>query len=302
MQSVIEVSNLGKRFKNHLAVNDVNFEVGKGEIFGIVGPNGAGKTTTMNMLMGLLAPDTGHIEVLGLSPARDGKALRRKLGIQLQQAELPEHIRVGEAMDLFASFYDAGTDPERLISEWGLRQKRHTYFGHLSGGERQRLFIALALVNNPEIVCLDEITTGLDPTARRQTWDLVRAIRESGKTVIMVTHFMEEAERLCDRVAIFNQGTIIALDHPQALIANHPSHHTIRFRDAEGLDLAPIEALPEVHHIESRNGDVTITGEGALLLRVAAALAKQNIDPTGFRSERATLEDVFLHLTKPKAD
>lgn len=298
MASVIEVRNLKKGFKNHLAVNQVNFQVGKGEIFGIVGPNGAGKTTTMNMIMGLLEPDAGDIRVLGMVPAKDGKALRKRLGIQLQQAELPEHLRVREALDLFASFYDKSLDPEKLLTDWGLAKKKKTYFKHLSGGERQRLFISLALINDPEIVCLDEITTGLDPMARRQTWDLVRAIRDRGKTVMMVTHFMEEAERLCDRVAIFNQGRIIALDQPQALIAKHPSHQVIRFEALEELDMKPIESLPEVQRIECQNGEITITGKGALLLRVAAALAQQNLDPAGFRCERATLEDVFLHLTK----
>jgi len=297
MENVIEVRNLKKQFKNHLAVNQVSFEVARGEIFGMVGPNGAGKTTTMNLLMGLLKPDEGSIAVLGLNPVQEGKSLRRRLGIQLQQAELPEHLRVGEALDLFASFYATNVDPERLMSDWGLTSKKRTYFGHLSGGERQRLFIALALINDPEIVCLDEITTGLDPMARRQTWDLVRAIRKRGKTVLMVTHFMEEAERLCDRVAIFNQGKLIALDHPQDLVARHPSHHVIRFNRTDGLDLKSIETIPEAHQVECLDDEIVITGEGSILLRVAANLAEQNIDPAGFRCERATLEDVFLHLT-----
>lgn len=297
MEHVIYADQLCKKFGSYVAVDQVSFQVAKGEIFGIAGPNGAGKTTTMKMLMGLLAPDQGHVSILGKDPRQNGPALREKLGIQLQHAELPERMRVAEALNLFASFYPSPVDPRKLMDDWGLKDKAKDYFSKLSGGEKQRLFIALALINDPEIVFLDELTTGLDPAARRQTWELVRAIKNRGKTVIQVTHFMEEAEQLCDRVAIFNRGKLVALDSPQALIASQPNNHKIRFKTKIQLNLKPFHDIPEVSHITIEGNDTVIQGRGSLLLKVSAELSRQGLDPEGFRSQRACLEDVFLQLT-----
>ncbi|HLT09409.1 MAG TPA: ABC transporter ATP-binding protein [Micromonosporaceae bacterium] len=218
--SVIEVSNLHKRYGDHTAVNDVSFTVEPGEIFGIVGPNGAGKTTTVEIIEGLRAADSGTVRVLGLDPRADRAQVRRLVGIQLQESQLPDQIKVWEALDLYSSFYPGGgTDWRALMAEMGLVEKRNTTFRKLSGGQKQRLSIALALVGNPRIAILDELTTGLDPQARRDTWDLIRAVRDRGVTVVLVTHFMDEAERLCDRLAVIASGRLVALDTPAALIA-----------------------------------------------------------------------------------
>lgn len=302
MNHVIEARGLGKRYGNFTAVDGVSFQVRQGEIFGIAGPNGAGKTTTMNMLTGLLAPDAGQVTILGHNPQQHGRHLRQKLGIQLQQAELPENMRVQEALQLFASFYQNPVDAHALMDDWGLLAKRQTHFRKLSGGERQRLFIALALINDPEIVFLDELTTGLDPKARHQTWDLVRAIRERGKTVVQVTHFMDEAEQLCDRVAIIDRSQLVALDTPRALIASQPNSHCIRFHQVPHLQLEPFHEIPEVNTVSQEQGDTVIYGKGSLLLRVAAELAKQGVDPEGFRVEHACLEDVFMRLTSRETE
>jgi ABC-2 type transport system ATP-binding protein len=217
--NVIEVSNLRKQYGDHLAVADVSFGVAEGEIFGIVGPNGAGKTTTVECVEGMRKPDAGTVRVLGLDPRRDRPRLRRLVGIQLQESQLPDRLKVWEALDLYGSFYPRPADRRQLLADVGLAEKRDTAFGKLSGGQKQRLSIALALVGNPRIAVLDEITTGLDPQARRDTWNLVRSVRERGVTVVLVTHFMDEAERLCDRLAVISAGRVVALDTPAALIA-----------------------------------------------------------------------------------
>ena len=219
MVPVLRVEHLQKIYGSQRAVEDVSFEIGRGEIFGIVGANGAGKTTTIECLVGLQKPSGGSISVLGLDPQRDAAALRQRIGIQLQQAALPDRLRVIEALELFASFYPKPVATQTLLEQWGLREKRNAAFASLSGGQKQRLFIALSLINDPEIVFLDELTTGLDPQARRQTWELIGAIRQRGKTVVLVTHFMEEVERLCDRIAVIDRGRVVALDTPDRLIA-----------------------------------------------------------------------------------
>lgn len=216
---LIEVENLHKSYRDKVAVDDVSFTVERGEIFGILGTNGAGKTTTVECLQGLRAPDSGSISVLGLDPRRDGVALRQKLGAQLQESQLPEKLKVVEALELFASFYDNPADPEKLIEQLGLTDKRKAYFKNLSGGQKQRVSIALALIGNPEIAVLDELTTGLDPHARRDTWKLIEGIRDSGVTVVLVTHFMDEAQRLCDRIAVLDGGRVVAIGTPDGLIA-----------------------------------------------------------------------------------
>jgi ABC-2 type transport system ATP-binding protein len=216
---VIEVSKLQKRYGDQVAVRDVSFEVRAGEIFGIVGPNGSGKTTTVECLTGLRQPDGGTIRVLGLDPDRDRTGVRRQVGVQLQESQLPDRLKVWEALDLYSSFYAEPADWRALMDDMGLTPKRNTVFAKLSGGQKQRLSIALALVGNPRIAVLDELTTGLDPQARRDTWQLIKDVRDRGVTVVLVTHFMDEAERLCDRLAVVRAGEVVAIDTPANLVA-----------------------------------------------------------------------------------
>ena len=297
MENVIEVSGLRKAYGKTIAVADVSLTVQRGEIFGILGPNGAGKTTSVESIIGLREPDGGSVHVLGHDPRRERDAIIGRIGIQLQEAHLPERIRVWEALELFSSFYDRPVAWEPLLAQWGLSEKRDTTFKDLSGGQKQRLFIALALLNDPEVVFLDELTTGLDPQARRSTWDLIRAIREQGKTVVLVTHFMDEAEVLCDRLAIIDHGRVIALDTPQALIAALHGDTRIIFSTANGFDSADLQQVDSVSRIEVDGNQVTVYGSGQLLLRVATALTAQNLDPLDLRVERPNLEDVFIALT-----
>ena len=296
MDDVIEVRGLRKSYGSVVAVDDVSFSVRCGEIFGILGPNGAGKTTTVESVAGLRQPDAGTVRVLGLDPERDGRRLRQRLGVQLQQATLPERLKVGEALQLFASFYEAPADWRRLLEEWDLTGKRDAYFASLSGGQRQRLFIALALVGDPEVVILDELTSGLDPQARRATWELVRAVRDAGKTVVLVTHFMDEAERLCDRLAVIDEGRIVAQGSPRQLIDGLAVEPRVRFA-ADGLDLDFLDHVAGVSRVTRDGVDAVVHGRGPILARVAGALAERQIDPRDLRTERPSLEDVFLALT-----
>ena len=236
MDEVIEVCGLRKLYGSVVAVDDVSFGVRRGEIFGILGPNGAGKTTTVESIAGLRRPDRGEVRVLGLDPQRDGRAVRQLVGVQLQQAMLPERLKVGEALELFASFYQRPADWEHLVEQWGLTEKRNAVFASLSGGQRQRLFIALALVGDPQVVILDELTSGLDPQARRATWELVRAVRDAGTTVVLVTHFMDEAERLCERLVIIDEGRIVTQGSPRDLVAGQAVEARVSFT-ANGSDL-----------------------------------------------------------------
>jgi ABC-2 type transport system ATP-binding protein len=296
VDDVIEVRGLRKSYGSVVAVDDVSFSVRPGEIFGILGPNGAGKTTTVESLAGLRRPDAGTVRVLGLDPWRDGRRLRQRLGVQLQQATLPDRLRVGEALELFASFYEAPADWRRLLVEWDLTDKRDASFAGLSGGQRQRLFIALALVGDPEVVILDELTSGLDPQARRATWELVRAVRDAGTTVVLVTHVMDEAERLCDRLAVVDDGRIVAEGSPRGLITALGVEPSIRFT-ANGLDLGFLDVVAGVSRVTREGGDVVVHGRGPLLARVAGALAEREIDRPDLRVEQPSLEDVFLTLT-----
>ncbi|HEX6208617.1 MAG TPA: ABC transporter ATP-binding protein [Actinomycetota bacterium] len=291
---VVSVDGLRKRYGDTIAVEDVSFEVRRGEIFGLLGPNGAGKTTTVECLQGLRAPDAGSLHVLGLDPTHQAAELRRRIGSQLQQSALPDRIKVREALHLFGSGAD-GTEAERLLLEWGLAEKRGARFQALSGGQRQRLFIALALLNQPEVVFLDEMTTGLDPGARRVAWQLISAIRERGTTVVLVTHFMDEAEHLCDRVAIVDRGRIGALGSPQELIVRHAGAVRVRFT-AELPDASFLETIDGVTSVASRGSEFAVDGSGAVLARVAAALSSRGIEPEDLRVERSTLEEVFLAL------
>lgn len=298
--NVIELQNLHKQYGATVAVDDISFNVQQGEIFCIVGPNGAGKSTTVESIMGLRQPDSGSIRVLGLNPQKDEQALRQRIGLQLQEAALPERLKVWEALDLYASFFEKTVPWEKLLTHWGLSEKRNSNFKNLSGGQKQRLFIALALLNDPELVFLDELTTGLDPQARRTTWEAIRAIRDQGKTVILVTHFMDEAEELADRVAIIDQGKVVAIDTPQALIQNLQAGMSVRFTNNNGFDSQQLRQVTGVTDVEQRGKQVIVQGNGALLANVATALAKQNITPNDLRVERADLEDVFLALTGHK--
>lgn len=297
MTTVIEVTNLRKQYGATTAVDGISFTVQPGEIFAIVGPNGAGKTTTVESVMGLRRPDSGHIRVLELDPQHNEAALRQRIGVQLQQAALPERIKVWEALDLFASFYAHTVDWEHLLQEWGLAEKRNALFGKLSGGQKQRLFICLALLNDPEVVFLDELTTGLDPQARHATWDAVRAIRERGKTVVLVTHFMEEAQELADRVAIIDNGRLVALDTPQKLIAGLDTARRVLFTNPNGFDPQELAQLPGVTQVVESDRAITVYGRGPLLIRVAVALDARHLYPDDLRTEQADLEDVFLALT-----
>lgn len=297
MASAIRVQSLRKSYGSTVAIEDISFDVERGEIFGIVGPNGAGKTTTVECLTGMRTPDTGEIEVDGLNPKRQGSELRRRIGIQLQQAALPDRLKVWEALDLYASFYEKTVDQRTLIDQWGLTGKRNARFENLSGGQQQRLFVALALINDPEIVFLDEITTGLDPQARRASWELIRGIRQAGKTIVLVTHFMEEAEQLCDRVAIVDHGQIIALDSPEHLIRDLDAQTTVSFDAPADFDEESLRNIPEVGGVERGEERVTVRGTGPLLVRVVVALDKQGMTPADLKTGQATLEDVFLSLT-----
>jgi len=265
MATVVEVTDLKKRYGETVAVDGVSLTVQAGEIVGIVGPNGAGKTTTVEMMEGLRRPDTGQVRVLGLEPRRQGAKLRQRIGVQLQQAALPDRLKVWEALDLYASFYRHPADWRRLLEEWGLDAKRNAAFADLSGGQRQRLFIALSLVGRPEVVFLDELTTGLDPQARRATWELVRQVRAKGATVVLVTHFMEEAELLCDRVAIVDRGRVIALDTPSALVRGLGAGQRLRFRPLGPFDPDSLRSLPGVEQVERDGDQVVVAGDGPLL-------------------------------------
>ena len=296
MESVIEVDGLRKRYGSQLVVADVSFQVDRGEIFGLLGRNGAGKTTTVECLQGLRRADGGRVRVLGLDPQRQTRELRRRVGCQLQEAALPDRLRVWEALDLFASLAPAATDWRVLMDQWGLTAKGRASFASLSGGQRQRLFVALALVNDPEIVFLDELTQGLDPAARRVAWELIGAIRDRGATVVLVTHYMEEAERLCDRIAVVHGGRVVAADSPQGLISRFGGPVRITFT-ADGHDVGFLEGVRHVRAVRRRGGQVEAEGTGPALALVAAELVARGVVPSDLRVEQPTLEEVFLRLT-----
>jgi len=299
MRPVIEVSGVRKTYGKTVAVEEVSFAVNEGEIFGLIGPNGAGKTTTMECVEGLRKPDRGAIAVLGLDPYRQVYQLQHRIGVQLQQAQLQKRIKVWEAVDLWASLYQKKSiDATHLLEQLGLTDKRNAWFMNLSGGQKQRLFIALALINDPEVVFLDELTTGLDPQARHAIWGLVRGIRERGKTVFLTTHLMEEAERLCDRVAIMEHGRIIDIDTPESLVRRHCPERTVVL-DTDAPDAAElfqrITWIESVTRVEKR---FTIRGRGEdLVTEVIHCLSENRIRVTDFRTVLPTLEDVFLKLT-----
>jgi ABC-2 type transport system ATP-binding protein len=296
--NVVEVESLSKSYGSVRAADGVSFVVSEGEIFGMVGPNGAGKTTTIECVEGLRRPDTGRVRVLGQDPLAERQAVAERIGVQLQASNLPGRIRVGEALELMASFYMRRADTGSLLERLGLEEKRKAPVAKLSGGQKQRLFIALALVNQPEVVFFDELTTGLDPQARRSMWDLVREVRDQGRTVFLTTHFMEEAERLCDRVAIMDHGKIVALDTPEALIHSLDVGHRVVFTVTDGGQGLSLESLPGVERVEMSGERVTVTGRGeGFISTVIGALEKSRVPFRDLRTEQPTLEDVFLTLT-----
>ena len=297
--AVIQVSGCRKTYGSTIAVDEVSFDVNDGEIFGLIGPNGAGKTTTMECVEGLRTPDRGTISVLGMDPVRDVYRLQERIGVQLQQAQLQKRIKVWEAVDLWASLYRKKTiDGDRLLDQLGLADKRNARFMTLSGGQKQRLFIALALINDPEVVFLDELTTGLDPQSRRTIWDMVRGIRERGKTVFLTTHLMEEAERLCDRVAIIDHGRIVDIDSPERLVARHCPQRSVELSTSDPSADERFRQIRRVDAVTRQNGRVTIRGRGDdFVTDVIQCVSEHRIRVTDFRTVLPTLEDVFLTVT-----
>jgi ABC-2 type transport system ATP-binding protein len=299
VRAVIQVYSIRKTYGKTVAVDDVSFDVNDGEIFGLIGPNGAGKTTTMECVEGIRTPDSGSISVLGLDPVRDVYELQERIGVQLQQAQLQKRIKVWEAMHLWASLYRKPiTIGDQLLDQLGLVDKRDAWFMTLSGGQKQRLFIALALINDPEVVFLDELTTGLDPQARRKIWDLVRDIRARGKTVFLTTHLMEEAERLCDRVAILDRGRIIDIDQPQRLVDKYCPERSVILSTGDDNAGKWLERIQGVSSVVHHNSSYTIRGLGdRFVTEVIRCLSENHITVTDFRTETPNLEDVFLRVT-----
>ncbi|PZG96772.1 multidrug ABC transporter ATP-binding protein [Streptomyces sp. NTH33] len=296
--SIIEVSDLRKSYGGRAAVDGVSFAVEEGEVFGILGPNGAGKTTTVECVEGLRVPDAGRVRVTGLDPVADHERVARVLGAQLQQSELQAKLTVREALQLYASFYPTPADWRPLAERLGLTEKLTTRFAKLSGGQKQRLFIALALIGNPRVVVLDELTTGLDPRARRDTWQLIEDIRAGGVTVLLVTHFMEEAQRLCDRIAVIDQGRVAALDTPDSLIRRSAGATVVSFTPSAPLDEGDLNALPELASLAHEEGRTTLSGTDETVNAVITLLARHRVTAHQLRVTDATLDDAFLDLTE----
>jgi ABC-2 type transport system ATP-binding protein len=298
-RTVVSVSGVRKTYGATVAVDEVSFDVYDGEIFGLIGPNGAGKTTTLECVEGIRKPDRGAISVLGLDPFADVYQLQQRIGVQLQQAHLQKRIKVWEAVHLWASLYDKPVSHgDRLLEQLGLADKRNAWFMTLSGGQQQRLFIALALINDPEVVFLDELTTGLDPQARRAIWDLVRGIRARGKTVFLTTHLMEEAERLCDRIAIIEHGRIVDVDTPQRLIGKHCPDHSVVLTTDDVQAEQRFRSLSVVVDVARRGNQFTIQGRGdGFVTELIQCLAEHQVRVSDFRTTQPSLEDVFLKLT-----
>jgi ABC-2 type transport system ATP-binding protein len=295
--AAIEVAHLRKTYRATVAVDDVSFSVREGEIFGILGPNGAGKTTTVECVIGLRSPDAGDIRVMGLDPRVDREELHMIVGAQLQASALPGHLKVGEIVDLYHSFYREAADLGELMDSLGLAEKRNEYYRSLSGGLKQRLSIALALIGNPKVAVLDEMTTGLDPQARRDTWHLIEQVRDRDVTIILVTHFMDEAERLCDRVALLDRGRIVAIDTPEGLADRAGVAKRVRFVPSKPFDDRLLADLPGVRSVELEGEHVIVTGSGELANAVILALAAAGVTATDLHLDSANLEDAFVQMT-----
>jgi len=293
----VEIAHLRKTYGALVAVDDVSFSVAEGEIFGILGPNGAGKTTTVECAIGLRSPDAGTIRLLGLDPHADRDEMHEIVGVQLQMGALPDKLRVGELLTMYRSFYRDPADVSELIEALGLAAKRNDYYRSLSGGQRQRLSVALALVGRPKIAVLDEMTTGLDPQARRDAWQLIEGIRDRGVTILLVTHFMEEAGRLCDRLALIDRGRIVALDTPAGLAARARAGKTVRFLPSAPFDDRLLTGLPEVTQVEREGQHVIVTGTGELVNAVILTLAPVGVTARDVQLDSSSLEDAFVKLT-----
>lgn len=294
---MIEIDRLVKSYGGRTVVDHVSLTVTRGEIFGILGPNGAGKTTTVECLLGLRTPDSGRIRVGGMDLQHNSPRIKHMMGAQLQESELPDKLKVGEAMRLHSSFYREPADWRELLEALHLAEMTDTQFRHLSGGQKQRLSIALAVIGNPQIAVLDELTTGLDPQARRDTWQLIERIRDRGVTVLLVTHFMEEAERLCDRLAVIDSGRVVALDSPSRLIAAVDGAQRIRFRPSAPLDPALLRDLPPVITVQQSGDQIMITGTMNALPAAITLLNQHGVAPIDLRVEQPTLDDAFVALT-----
>ena len=295
--SIIEVQHLRKRYGDTVALDDLSLTIEEGEIFGILGPNGAGKTTLVECICGLREPDQGQIAVGGLDPRRQRDDLRSLVGVQLQESAQPPKLTVREAVELYASFYREPADGDRLLEMLGLAAKRDTRYAKLSGGQKQRLSVALALIGQPRIAVLDELTTGLDPQARRDVWALIEQIRAGGVTVVLVTHFLEEAERLCDRIAVIDSGSVVAMDTPAGLASATDDEQRIRFQPSVPIREEQLASLPGVRSVEVHGRQVVVTGIGDVLGTVIAALARQNVVAGQLRVDQTSLEDAFVALT-----
>jgi ABC-2 type transport system ATP-binding protein len=293
----VEISHLRKTYGQLVAVGDVSFSVTEGEIFGILGPNGAGKTTTVECAIGLRSPDSGTIRLMGIDPQAGKAQIHQITGVQLQSGAFPAKLRVGEIIDMYRSFYRHPADAGELAGALGLGDKRTSYYRSLSGGQQQRLSVVLALIGAPKIAVLDEMTTGLDPQARRDAWELIEHVRDRGTTVLLVTHFMEEAERLCDRVALIDSGRIVALDTPAGLTARAAGAKTVRFLPSAPFDQSLLTALPEVTAIEHDGRRIVVTGTGELATAVIVAMHAAGVEAQDVRTDASTLEDAFMRLT-----
>jgi ABC-2 type transport system ATP-binding protein len=296
-EPAITVRNLFKRYRDFVAVNDISFSIKEGEIFGIIGPNGAGKTTTVECISGLRTPDSGTVSLYGFSPQKDRNETRKFVGVQLQESALPPRLKVNEAVELFASFYSNPLDPGELLESLGITSVKNSNFKTLSGGQKQRLSIALALVGDPKIAILDELTTGLDPEARRETWALIEGIRDRGVTVILVTHFMDEAEMLCDRLALINHGKLIVLDTPEA-IAAIAGGNRVRFVPSQPVDDKTLYSIAGVREIERKERYIIVNGSGDLAASVINSLANIGVHVSDIEARGGNLDDAFVKLTK----
>lgn len=296
-ERIIKVQNLVKRYGEIAAADDISFSVNEGEIFGIIGPNGAGKTTTVECISGLREIDSGSINIFGYSPRKNRKKIKEFVGVQLQESALPPRLRVGEALELFASFYSNPLDPDELLDTLGIIDLKNKPFRSLSGGQKQRLSIALALVGNPKVAILDELTTGLDPEARRETWSLIEGIRDRGVTVILVTHFMDEAERLCDRIVLINHGSVVALDTPET-IAKEAGGTRVTFKPSVRLNDETLSSIPGVKIIDRKGKYVTVSGVGDLSDAVTSSLDKIGVQVSDLEVKPGNLDDAFIMLTK----
>jgi ABC-2 type transport system ATP-binding protein len=296
-ERAVEVLHLRKTYGGTVAVDDVSFSVAEGEIFGILGPNGAGKTTTIECVMGLRSPDSGSVRVMGLDPGQDSEQLHLIVGAQLQASALPGLLKVDEILGLYRSFYPKPADVAELVRVLGLAGKLKNYYLSLSGGQKQRLSIALALIGQPKIAMLDEMTTGLDPRARRDTWDLIEGVRDRGATIVLVTHYMEEAERLCDRVALIDRGRVVVIDSPAGLAQQAGGGQRVRFVPSGPFDDRVLTDLPEVKAVEQHGRRVVVTGAQGLVNAVILTLTGTGITAGDVQVESATLEDAFLELT-----